>query len=135
MRNNLNSTTEIVTTTFFRQHVGIDTTSGEIVTTRHGRANETLIMSEVEVGFRAVIGHEDLTVLERAHGTRINVDVRIKLEHSDLKATGFQNGSQRCRSDAFPQRRNNTTRDKDKTCHRRSASRDEKFVTERASFH
>ena len=38
-------------------------------------AGEALVVAEVEVGLGAVVGDEDLAVLERAHRARIDVDV------------------------------------------------------------
>jgi hypothetical protein len=40
-------------------------------------------MAEIEVGFRAVVGDEDLAVLKRRHRARIDVDVRVELLHHD----------------------------------------------------
>ena len=103
VRNYLHGTTQIIATALFGQHVGVNTTGGEVIAARHGSADKALVMTEVEVGFSAVVGDEHFTVLERAHGTRINVDVRVQLEHGDLQATGLKNGRQRSRGDAFPQ--------------------------------
>ena len=38
-----------------------------------------LVVAQVEIGLGAVIGHEHLAVLERAHCPRIDVDVGIEL--------------------------------------------------------
>ena len=40
---------------------------------------EALVVAQVEVGLRAVLGDEHLAVLERAHRARIDVDVRVEL--------------------------------------------------------
>ena len=42
-------------------------------------------MPDVEVGLGAVLGDEDLTVLERAHGARVHVEVGIQLLHHDVQ--------------------------------------------------
>ena len=39
---------------------------------------EPLVMAQVEVGFRAVVGDVNLAVLVRAHRPRVDVDVRIE---------------------------------------------------------
>jgi len=44
------------------------------------RQTETLVMAQIEIGFRAVTGHEHLAVLKRAHGAGINIDVGVKLD-------------------------------------------------------
>ncbi|MNO10455.1 hypothetical protein D3C81_2343320 [compost metagenome] len=56
-------------------------------------------------------------MLERTHGARIDVDVGVEFQHGDLQAPRLQDGRQGCRGDAFPQRRNNTTRDEDVARH------------------
>ena len=52
--------------------------------------NETLVMSKIKVGFSAIIGNENLTVLDWRPGSRVNVQIRIKLLPSNLVATGFE---------------------------------------------
>ncbi len=44
-------------------------------------------MADVEIGFGAVLGDIDFTMLERIHSARINVDVRIELLLQNLDAT------------------------------------------------
>ena len=41
--------------------------------------DEALVVADVEVGLGAVLGHEDLAVLERAHRARVDVQVRVEL--------------------------------------------------------
>ena len=41
-------------------------------------------MAEVEVGFSTILGHIYLTVLIRAHGARIDVDVGIEFDEEKL---------------------------------------------------
>ena len=43
-------------------------------------------MADVQVGFRAVIGDEYLTVLERIHGARVDIQVRVELLHAHPQA-------------------------------------------------
>ena len=103
VRDHLHGGAQVVAAAFLAQHVHVDAAGGEVVVLGHGGTNEALVMAQVQVGLGAVLGHEDLTVLERAHGARVHVDVRVQLEHRDLQATRFQDRSQRSRSDAFPQ--------------------------------
>ena len=39
----------------------------------------------VEIGLRSVVGDVDLAVLERRHRARVDVDVRVELEHGHAK--------------------------------------------------
>ncbi|GAB7069763.1 hypothetical protein JCM12141A_40520 [Mycolicibacterium hodleri] len=45
-------------------------------------------MPDVEVGFGAVLGDEDLTVLERIHGARVHVEVGVELLHRHADTAG-----------------------------------------------
>ena len=70
-------------------------------------------MSEIEVGLSTVIGNENFSVLDRVHGTRIDVDVRIEFLHGNFVAAGFQKTSQGCSSDSLSETGNNTASDED----------------------
>ena len=74
-------------------------------------------MAEVEVGLGAVVGHVDFAVLERAHGARIDVDVRIELDEGDFEPASFEDCSQRGGCNALAQRRNNTAGHANKFSH------------------
>src|SRR5213592_2849172 len=41
--------------------------------------DEALVVADVEVGLRTVLGHEHLAVLEGAHRARVDVEVRVEL--------------------------------------------------------
>lgn len=94
VRDDLDGRAQVVTTTLLAQHVFVDTAGGEVVVLGHGRADEPLVVAQVQVGLGAVVGDEHFTVLERAHGARVNVDVRVQLEHGDLKSPRLQDGRQ-----------------------------------------
>ena len=101
--NHLNGLAEVFAAAFLLKNALIDLTGREVVIAVHLRGDETLIVAEVKVGLRAVIGDEDLAVLVRAHGTRVDVDVRIKLDHRHLESAGLQKCRQRSGGDAFTQ--------------------------------
>ena len=48
----------------------------------------------IEVGFGAVLGDIDLTVLKRAHGARIDVDIGVELEVRNLDAARLEDSRQ-----------------------------------------
>ncbi len=103
VRNDLNGGAQVITTALLAQHVLVDTAGGEVVVLGHGGADEPLVVAQVEVGLGAILGDEYFTVLERAHGPRIDVDIRVQLEHGDLEPPRFQDGRQGSRGNAFPQ--------------------------------
>ncbi len=74
-------------------------------------------MAKVQIGFRAILGDEDFTVLEWAHRAGIDVDVRIEFGDGDFKAAIFKNRRQRRSGNTFPQGRHHAAGDKDEFCH------------------
>ncbi len=91
VRDDLDGLAQVVATAFFLQHALVDAARGEVVGFLHARFNETLVVAQVEIGFRAVVGHKDLAVLEGGHGARIHVDVRVELDEGDFEAARFEN--------------------------------------------
>ena len=104
VRNNLYGCAEVVATAFFTQNVRVDTTRGEVVAAAHFGTNETLVVPQVQVGFSAVFSNEHFPVLDWAHSTWIDVDVRIQFHDGHIEATGFKNGCEGGCGNAFTQR-------------------------------
>ena len=75
--------------------------------------DEALVVADVEVGLGAVLGHEHLAVLERAHRARVDVEVRVELLHLHLQAARLQQPAERCGDDALPERRDDAAGDED----------------------
>src|SRR5687768_4503567 len=117
MRNNLYRATQVVPAPLLLDYALVDLASREIITPAHPGADETLVVPEVEVGFRSVLGHEYFTVLKWAHRAGIHVDIGIQLEHGNLYATSFEDSCERSRGDAFSEGRYNATCHKYILCH------------------
>ena len=49
---------------------------------------EPLVVADVEVGLGAVLGDEDLAVLERVHRAGVDVEVGVELLHHHPQAAG-----------------------------------------------
>src|SRR6185295_11535851 len=62
---------------------------------------EALVVAEVEVGLRAVVGDEDLAVLERAHRSRIDVEIRIQLLERHVQSARLEQRADGRRGDPF----------------------------------
>src|SRR5260370_9181147 len=67
------------------------------------RMRKALVMTEVEIGFRAVVGYEYFAMLKRRHRARIDVDVGIKFDQRYPQTARFQQASDRGRRQAFAQ--------------------------------
>src|SRR5690349_16723211 len=74
-------------------------------------------MPQVKIGLRAIISNEDLAMLIRAHGARIDVQVRVKLTETNGKPARLQKRAQCCGSQAFSERRDHAAGYEDQPRH------------------
>lgn len=79
MRYDLYRRTVVSSASFPLDHSGIYLSGRTAVFACNGLVDETFIMSEVEVGLSSVPRYEDLSVLERAHRSRIYIDIGVHL--------------------------------------------------------
>ena len=70
-------------------------------------------MAEVEIGLGAVLGDEDLAVLERAHRPRVDVDVGVELLQLDPEAAGDEEAADRGGGDPLSEGRDHSAGDED----------------------
>jgi hypothetical protein len=75
--------------------------------------DEALVVADVEVGLGAVLGDEDLAVLERAHRPGVDVEVRVELLELDAQPARLQETTERGGDDSLPERGDDSTRDED----------------------
>ncbi len=124
VRDHLHRAAEVVAAALLFDHRLVDLAGGEVVPAAHLRALEALVVAQVEVGLRPVLRDEHLAVLKRAHGARIDVDVRVQLDVGDADAARLEDRGEGGGGDAFPQRGNYTTGYEDILGHLPSACRD-----------
>ena len=117
VRDHLHGGAEVVAAALLGDHVLVDAAGGEVAAAAGGGAHEALVVAEVEVGLGAVVGDEHLAVLERAHGARVDVDVRVELDQGDLEAARLEDRPERRRGNALPQRGNDAAGHADKLGH------------------
>src|SRR5215210_3040071 len=65
VRNDLDGGAEIVAAALLAQNILVDTAGRNIVMARGRAPGEALVMAEIEVGFGAIVGHENFAVLIR----------------------------------------------------------------------
>ena len=70
-------------------------------------------MTEVEVGFRAVLGDIDLAVLIGAHGAGVDVDIGVELLSGDFETSCFEQASEGRCGDALAEAGDDTAGDED----------------------
>ena len=90
VRNDLDGAAKVSSFPLPLQHGGIDLAAGVAGALGAGDAREALIVPEVEVGFRTVVGKEDLAMLEGAHDAGIDIEIRIELLHEDPVSAAFK---------------------------------------------
>ena len=84
MRDDLYRTSAEVTVAFFLEYGPVNFSGCHIGIAVEAFVNETLVVPKVQVCLRAVVCDEDFPVLDRVHGSRIHIDVRIKFLHGDF---------------------------------------------------
>ncbi len=90
VRDHLHALAEVFAGALLAEHFLVDLAGRDIRFLRKEDVEETLVVADVEIGLRAVLGHIDLTVLERVHRARVDVDVRIELLLQHTQATAAQ---------------------------------------------
>ena len=106
VRNHLHGAAQKVTATFTGDQALIDGTSRKVGIAGQVLVNKALVVTQVQIGLVAVLGHKDLTMLERAHGTGVDVQIRVGLLHRYLVAARLEQTAQRGRGNTLAQRRN-----------------------------
>ena len=81
---------------------------------------EALIVTEIEIGFGAVVGDEHLAVLGGRHRARIDVEIGVEFPQADLVAARLQHRAERCRCKTFTQRGDHASGDENVPSHGRS---------------
>ena len=90
MRDHLHRATEIFTLALPAQHLCVNAAGGKVIVTAHAYIGKPLVMAKVQIGFRTIRRDEYLTMLNRAHGTGVNVDIGVHLQDIDPQLSGFQ---------------------------------------------
>ena len=112
----LDSFPEVVSATLFGDDLLVDASGGEVVVAGEAGVGEALVVTEIEVGFRAIVGDEDLSVLEGGHGSGIDVEVGVKLQEIDLDTAGFEQATDGGCGESLAERRHDPACYKDVLC-------------------
>ena len=104
VRNDLNGAAEVFTAPFLRNHIQVHPSCRDVVHLGERPVDEPLVMTEVQVGLRAVVRHVNLAVLERRHCAGINIYVGVELLNCDAQPSLDEQASQRSRHNALAQR-------------------------------
>ena len=89
MRNDLYGVSEIAALPFPVQDAPVDFSGRDRGGRAQGFVGEAFVMSQIQIRFRPVVGHEDFPVLIGAHRPRIHVQIRVEFLILHLIASGF----------------------------------------------
>ena len=101
VRNDLHRLAEVLAAALLVEHVPVHLAGREVGVFVQILVDEALIVAEVEIGLRAVLGNVHLAVLIRAHGAGVDIDIGVKLLRGDLQAACLEQTAERSRRDAF----------------------------------
>ena len=90
MGNHLNCSPEIVAASFLGNDRIIDLAGGKVIVVAKPCMGKPLVVTQVEIGFGAVIGDKHLTMLKGIHGAGINIQVGIQFLDGDGEASTLQ---------------------------------------------
>lgn len=90
MGDDLYGGSQVFTLSFFIDDRLVDFACRHIGGFRQIFVNETFIVPQIKIRFRAIIGNKDFAVLVRTHGTGININIRVKFLDSDFVPPVFR---------------------------------------------
>ena len=108
---------EEVTSPLLLDHRAVDPSGRRVGALVQVLVDEPLVVPQVEVGLAAVLGDEDLAVLARVHGARVDVDVGVQLAHGDPQATTLEESTERGGGEAFAEGARDSSGDEDVLAH------------------
>ncbi len=108
VRDHLHRGAEVVAPALAGDDLLVDLAGGDVGGHREVLVDEPLVVAEVEVGFRAVVGDEHLAVLVRAHRPWVDVEIGVELLQGDGEVARLQDVPDRRRSDPLAERGDDT---------------------------
>ncbi len=111
VRDHLDGVAEVLAAPLLGDDRAVDLTGRHVVATGEVLVQEALVVTDVEVGLGAVVGDEDLAVLERVHRAGIDVEVRVELLHRDAQTARLEQPAQRAGGQPLAERGGDSTGD------------------------
>ncbi len=104
VRHYLHGLAQVTARALALDHRLVDLAGGDAVVEGETLVEEAFVVAEIEIRLAAVVGDEDLAVLERAHGARVHVEIGIELLNDDTKPALLEEQTDGCRRDALAER-------------------------------
>ena len=112
MGNDLHRAAQVAPLALPVQHAPVDFSRGNGGVGIQGLVHEPLIVSQIQVRLRAVVGDKDLPVLIGAHGPWVHIEIRVKFLVLHPQPALLQQPPQGRRAYALAQARNHASGDK-----------------------
>jgi hypothetical protein len=113
VRDDLHGVAEVFAAALALDDLRVDLAGRHVGRLREVHVEEALVVPDVEVGLGTVVRDEDLAVLERVHGARIDVEVRVELLHHDVQSACRQQIAETGRGEPLAEGGDDTTRHED----------------------
>ena len=101
MRDYLDRAAAVIPAPLPLQDGPVDFSGGDVGISGEGFVDEALVVPQIQIRLGSVVRHEDLSVLHRVHGARIDIDIGVKFLHGDPIAPGLQKAAQGGCGDSF----------------------------------
>src|ERR1700729_1680587 len=95
VRDDLDGFAEIIAAAFLGNDGFVDAAGGPVMIAREMRGGKTLVVAEIEIGFRTVVSDKHFAVLIGRHGAGINVQIGIALLEGNSEAPAFEQATYR----------------------------------------
>ena len=107
MRDELHGAAAEIAAALALEDGAIDAASRDVGDAAELFIDETLVVAEVKVGLRAVVGHKNLAMLDGVHRAGVNVEIGVKFLHRHRIAARLEKPPQRRGRDALAETRHN----------------------------
>ena len=97
VRNELDGLAEVFAAALLLDDRVENLAGSQVVHPREHAGGEALVVAEIEVGFRAVVEHVNLAVLEGRHRARIDVERGVEFLHQRGQTAVLEQGADGCR--------------------------------------
>ena len=104
VRNNLYGLSKVITPALLIDHVFVYATRGDVVGLGSANVRKSFIVTQIQVGLKAILSHITFSVLIWIQGTGINVYIWVKLLYGNSIAARLQQFCQRSGNDTLAQR-------------------------------
>ena len=90
MWDNLYSSSAKISSTLFLQDTPVNLTCGHIGILCQTLIDKSFIVAKIQIGLCAVVCYKHFSMLYRIHGSRVNINIRIKFLHRHCIPSCFQ---------------------------------------------